>query len=248
MTDSPTKTAERQTPHSVVMGTLSGYGMLGSVRNHVSSLIVRDLSEAGLLVSDAPTEEQIERALDSWVGGGFVSTYPESVQYWWPKMRAALTAAGVGSPVPVRKSPPVELALDLWQALGFPAGEFDGYYERNGWAGTWANLLQAPGGVNQREKCGDDSDGEPCVLRAGDHLVHYGASDVGSSEPLPSSTSPAPVQIDAAKLADKLLALMREEAMLFENGSEEWIAESDPVEVIPALGRGLSEWLRGGAQ
>ena len=41
---------------------------------------------------------------------------------------------------------------------------------------------------------------------------------------------------------------MREEAMTFENGSEEWIAESDPVEVLPALARGLSEWLGGGAR
>jgi hypothetical protein len=86
--------------------------------------------------------------------------------------------------VPEPSRPPVYLAADLWQALGAPISDFDAYYERNGWADTWANVL---GTVRDhfRPKCGQDTEGEACVLTAGHLTPHYGPSDVGSSEPVP---------------------------------------------------------------
>ncbi len=48
-----------------------------------------------------------------------------------------------------------------------------------------------------------------------------------------------PVKLDAEKVAEVLLLLMRDGAMLFDNGTEEWIAESDPVECLPPLARAL---------
>ncbi|MFB9283144.1 hypothetical protein [Pseudoclavibacter helvolus] len=85
-----------------------------------------------------------------------------------------------------KEKPPVHLASDLWSALRLPDAEFDGYYERNGWADTWSNLLAEVRLRSGARSCGEDADGEPCVLMTESHLVHYGASDVGSSEPLPA--------------------------------------------------------------
>lgn len=82
------------------------------------------------------------------------------------------------------ESPPVYLACDLWMALGLPVGEFDRYYSRNGWADTWSNLLHEVR-KHFRSSCGIDVAGEPCVLMANHLAPHYGASDVGSSDPLP---------------------------------------------------------------
>lgn len=89
-----------------------------------------------------------------------------------------------------------------------------------------------------------------CVPNLGPPHCHACSDEIGN--PVMWSACPSSVQVlpsstvDEDKLAAKLLELMREEAMTFENGSEEWIAESDPVEVLPALARGLSEWLAGG--
>lgn len=47
--------------------------------------------------------------------------------------------------------------------------------------------------------------------------------------------------IDPEKVAEVLLDLMRAEAMTINNGGEEWIAESDPVECLPPLARALCE-------
>ena len=82
-------------------------------------------------------------------------------------------------------SPPVYLALDLWMALGMPSKGFDGYYERNGWADTWSNLLGAVRRQSGRKECPIIAAGERCVLINGHIGPHMGASDVGSSEPLP---------------------------------------------------------------
>lgn len=86
------------------------------------------------------------------------------------------------------EKPPVYLAFDLWSALRLSDAdaEFDGYYERNGWADTWSNLLAEVRLRSGARPCGQDADGEPCVLMTESHLVHYGESDVGSSEPLPA--------------------------------------------------------------
>lgn len=80
--------------------------------------------------------------------------------------------------------PDAYLALDLWSALGLDASDFDAYYERNGWAGTWANLL---GEIRSRSlpACDRVEYGEQCELIGGHIGPHMGASDVGSSEPLP---------------------------------------------------------------
>lgn len=47
--------------------------------------------------------------------------------------------------------------------------------------------------------------------------------------------------LDPEKVAEALEQAMRDEAMLFDNGDEEWIAESDPVECLPPLARALCE-------
>lgn len=83
---------------------------------------------------------------------------------------------------------PVYLALDVWQALGGDVLEFDGYLERNGRSETWASLVHYIRVLNGESRCGahiNDIDG-PCVLLAhSDSSPHYGADDVGRSEPLP---------------------------------------------------------------
>lgn len=89
-----------------------------------------------------------------------------------------------------RSAPPqAYLALDLWQALHLPVGEFDGYFERNGWGTTWPILLHEVRGPATCTRLTDD--GEPCVLSPhSETFPCYGAGDVGSSEPLPAPTRP----------------------------------------------------------
>lgn len=72
--------------------------------------------------------------------------------------------------------------LDLWVALGLPDAEFEGYYERNGYAETWAALLDA---ARVTPLCGAPTDSGPCVLRQHAGPVHYAADDVGRGEALP---------------------------------------------------------------
>lgn len=82
-------------------------------------------------------------------------------------------------------TPDAYLALDLWSALGLDSRDFDAYYERNGWAETWAVLLdrvRTLGGVGH---CLAPVDGEYCGLRPHTVGPHMGASDLGSGEPLP---------------------------------------------------------------
>lgn len=81
-------------------------------------------------------------------------------------------------------APPVYLALDLWMALGLDSSDFDRYYERNGWADTWAALL-AEVRKTHIPVCGELTDeGEPCVLHEHAKGPHYGADDVGYGESL----------------------------------------------------------------
>lgn len=88
-------------------------------------------------------------------------------------------------------TPPAYLGLDLWQALGLPVGEFDGYLARNGWADTWAALIRAVKVQRGVPACGlPDDEGNPCVLLAHDpNFPHYAAGDVGRTEPLPPARS-----------------------------------------------------------
>lgn len=85
-------------------------------------------------------------------------------------------------------APPSYLALDLWAALGGEPQAFHDYYARNGWSNTWATLLRAVRIQSGATRCGEYSreiEG-PCVLlRHSDSSPHYGADDVGKSEPLP---------------------------------------------------------------
>ena len=86
-------------------------------------------------------------------------------------------------------APPIYLALDLWMALGLDSRHFDAYYERNGWANTWANLC---GGVRDavgREPCLALIENEYCQLDFGHIGPHMGESDLGYGEPLPLRTS-----------------------------------------------------------
>jgi hypothetical protein len=88
-----------------------------------------------------------------------------------------------------KTEPPIYLALDLWMALGLDDREFDAYYDRNGWADTWSNLLGRVREHFRGETCGwVTEDGEPCVIDIAGHVgPHMGASDVGASEPLPAA-------------------------------------------------------------
>lgn len=90
--------------------------------------------------------------------------------------------------MPKYTKPPVYLAVDLWMALGMDSREFDAYYDRNGWADTWSNLLARVRTLSGRQVCPIVVDGEPCVLLDRHVGPHMGASDVGSSEPLPQPT------------------------------------------------------------
>lgn len=82
-------------------------------------------------------------------------------------------------------APPAYLALDLWMALGFDSRDFDTYYERNGWANTWSNLLAGVRDIVGREFCLQVVDNEYCQLEAGHMGPHMGESDLGYGEPLP---------------------------------------------------------------
>jgi hypothetical protein len=85
-------------------------------------------------------------------------------------------------------TPPAYLALDLWVALGMDSNDFDAYYERNGWADTWANLLAA---VRDKPTCWEPVDPDDyCCLSEGHGGPHYGSRDVGLSEPLPLPKPP----------------------------------------------------------
>ena len=86
---------------------------------------------------------------------------------------------------------PAYLALDLWMAIGLDSREFDGFYERNGWADTWSILLDAVRRTYGRQECGEEQDGEVCVLLAPHIGPHWSASDVGSTEPLPQTGDPS---------------------------------------------------------
>lgn len=166
--------------------------------------------EVELVVGEvhAPNDDERE-ALDYAIR----CAIPTDLEYrpLWKLIRAiqdAVLAAGfrrteVPEPSAARPGPPVYLAADLWDALGAPTADFDSYYARNGWADTWANLL---GTVRDhfKPKCGHDADGEPCVLTAGHLPPHYGASDVGRSEPVPvpePQVEPSDAEIDAGAQA-----------------------------------------------
>lgn len=79
--------------------------------------------------------------------------------------------------------PPTYLALDLWLALGFPSGEFDGHLAQHGWGGTWSALLDVVRGP--RTPCMEPVDQDDrCVFAEGHDGPHYGADDVGAPNEL----------------------------------------------------------------
>lgn len=49
------------------------------------------------------------------------------------------------------------------------------------------------------------------------------------------------VSLDPENVADVLRLAMRAEAMMFEDGGYEWIAESDPDDCLPHIARALCE-------
>lgn len=61
-----------------------------------------------------------------------------------------------------------------------------------------------------------------------------------SLEPVKNSGESLHV-LDPEKVADVLRLAMREEAMMFEAGGYEWIAESDPDDCLPHIARALCE-------
>lgn len=109
------------------------------------------------------------------------------------KLADAILAAGFRRGAPAEPAaPPAYLALDLWQALNLPVSEFDAYFERNRWADTWANLLDRVRRLAGRKECPVMVDGEGCELMNGHSGPHMGASDVGTSEPLPHAAPAEP--------------------------------------------------------
>jgi hypothetical protein len=85
------------------------------------------------------------------------------------------------------------LVLDLWMAVGLDSQEFEPYWQRNGLADTWSNLLSAvrrnfQGNDWCRHPMDDGSDF--CVLRPGHFGPHWASTDVGSTEPLPFPGGP----------------------------------------------------------
>ena len=54
-------------------------------------------------------------------------------------------------------------------------------------------------------------------------------------------TPQEPLALDPEKVADVLRLAMRAEAMMFEDGGYEWIAESDPDDCLPHIARALCE-------
>lgn len=85
--------------------------------------------------------------------------------------------------------PAVQVAHDLWIALRLPGEEFEGYWDRNGWATTWAVLLDAVRGWQYPCQEPTSGDYQACVLPKGHAGPHYGKGDVGVSEPLPERRS-----------------------------------------------------------
>lgn len=109
----------------------------------------------------------------------------EEMIYAWRQSLECLVDAGWRPPNEV-DGPPKYLALDLWMALTRSLEGFSAYYDRNGWGGTWAALIWAVREVQGEQPCGEMTDGEPCVLLPHPKSTpHYGASDVGTSEPVP---------------------------------------------------------------
>lgn len=136
--------------------------------------------------------EQLEEMAHDWADNADGTIDPAAHRSFLAGVDAVLSSLAL-EPEAREEKPPVYLASDLWYALRLPDedAEFDGYYERNGWADTWSNLLAEVRLRSGARPCGQDTDGEPCVLMTKSHLVHYGASDVGSSEPLPGATTEA---------------------------------------------------------
>jgi len=135
------------------------------------ALSVRDLIARAIYANDfdIPAEELEEQ----WAWSGAKQSYQSNAD--------AVLA--------VLADPPAYLALDLWMALGLSSRDFDAYLERNGWADTWANLLDGVRRNSGRRGCSKDTETprEQCVLIAGHVGPCMGASDVGSSERLPGA-------------------------------------------------------------
>lgn len=126
------------------------------------------------------------RGAHSWeeiVEGGENRPYPE-YPHLVDEFRARADAV-----LAVLTDTPAYLALDLWMALGLSSRDFDAYLERNGWANTWANLLDGVRLKSGRRGCSKDTETprERCVLIGGHVGPCMGASDVGSSERLPGA-------------------------------------------------------------
>jgi len=74
------------------------------MHSRVEEAVVAALEAANRLGGD-PTDDQVERALDAFVGENFKANYPGSIPHWEPKMRAALAAAGVTPQAPRERTP-----------------------------------------------------------------------------------------------------------------------------------------------
>jgi hypothetical protein len=77
----------------------------------------------------------------------------------------------------------VSLCLDVWMALGLDVALFEDYYQRNGYATTWSELMARVRALAlPPNPCFVQ---EWCVLLGGHLGVCYAADDLGSGAPLP---------------------------------------------------------------
>lgn len=128
MTDSPTKTAERIVAEAFTKAREPEYHISEAEDFSDARIAVDALVEAGLLVLGAPSEEQIEMAWGVLNAYGLAAHIRTSGKREREVVGEMLTAAGVGSPVPVQVDETKAQALEVAAAqIPFPADPYGGF-------------------------------------------------------------------------------------------------------------------------
>lgn len=240
MTDSPlTKTAEKiecQCSKSLID---TGHYYADCPRHAHFPKAIQLLSEAGLLVSDAPSENDREMlardVIDRMFGWKHLRKYGTMSKEWMDKLRDGLARAIVHS-TPITPTAPVDRERDLQQSI-------DDLHEELKIA---RESRDAALEVMNQHKCGEQA--ERAYARA-----------VQAESTLAGVGSPVPAQLDEAKLRESLREVLAgQEAMHCTRAWEAWqvgtmtaddfslVADDDEAfeEIVQAALKGL----RGGAQ
>lgn len=154
---------------------------------------------------------------------------------------AVLAAARVAPAAPSEPS-----VAELEQVLGFPVADghepTDAHREFCREHGHAADRSRYPS--PRCARCGEDRAPSPDrekladELRVWASLAGYGTGHVTVRA---AAALAVPPVVNKAKLEQALIGSLRDNAMMFENGAEEWIAESDPAECLPGLIESLVE-------